>query len=47
MSGVYGGWGGVQKWLREQDVSFCPQGLENLVVFYEKCLNDFGNYVEI
>jgi hypothetical protein len=45
-SGLYGGWGGVQKWLWEQEVSFCHQDLENLIVCYGKCLNKFGNYVE-
>jgi hypothetical protein len=37
--------GGVQKWLQEQKVSY-HQGLENLTVCYDKCLNNFGNYVE-
>jgi hypothetical protein len=46
-SGLYGGCGGVQKWLREQGVvSFYRQGLANLIVCYDKCLNKFGNYVE-
>jgi hypothetical protein len=44
-SWLCGGWGGVQKRLREQDVSFYRQGLENLMVYY-KCLTNFGNYVE-
>jgi hypothetical protein len=35
----------VQKWLQEQDVSYC-QGLENLIACYDKYLNNFGNYVE-
>jgi hypothetical protein len=35
------GWGGVQNWLREQDVvSFHRQGLENLILCYDKCLNN-------
>jgi hypothetical protein len=46
-SGLHGGWGGVQKWLWEQDVSFCRQGLENVIVRYDKCLNKLGNYVEV
>jgi hypothetical protein len=44
--GLYGGCGGVQKWLREQDVSFYRQGLENLIVRYDKCLIKFGDYVK-
>jgi hypothetical protein len=44
--GLYGEWGGGQKWLREQDVSLYRQGLENLVVCCAKCPNKFGNYVE-
>jgi hypothetical protein len=38
--------GGVQKWFREQDVSLYRQGLENLTVCCDRCLNKFGNYVE-
>jgi hypothetical protein len=34
----------VQKWLRQQDVSFYLQGLENLIVGFDKCLNMFGDY---
>jgi hypothetical protein len=45
-SWLYGGWSGVRKWLREQDVTFYCQGLEILVVCYDKCLNKFGNCVE-
>jgi hypothetical protein len=46
LSGLYAGWGGAQKWLQEQDVSFYCQGLENLIKHYDRCLNKFGNYVE-
>jgi hypothetical protein len=35
-----------KKWLRGQDVSFCRQGLENLIVRYGKCLNEFGDCAE-
>jgi hypothetical protein len=35
----------VQKWLREQNVSY-RQDLENFIVRYGKCPNKFGNYVE-
>jgi hypothetical protein len=45
-SGLYGGWGGVQKWLREQDGSSYSQGLENLIAFYDKCLKKFRNHME-
>jgi hypothetical protein len=38
-SGLYGGWGGVQKWFREQNVSLYRQGLENLIVLYDMYLN--------
>jgi hypothetical protein len=38
-------WGGVQKWLWEQDIIY-NQGLENLVIWYDKCLKKFGNNVE-
>jgi hypothetical protein len=38
--------GREQKWLWEQDFSFYRQGLENLIVSYDKCLNKFGNFVE-
>jgi hypothetical protein len=43
---LYGGWGGVQKRLQEQDISFYYQGLENHIVCYEQCLNKFGNHEE-
>jgi hypothetical protein len=36
----------VKKCLREQNVSFYRQGLENLVVRYDKCLNKFGNCMQ-
>jgi hypothetical protein len=45
-SGLYGGWGGDQKWFREQDVSLHRHGLESLIVRCDKCLNKFGKYVE-
>jgi hypothetical protein len=45
-SGVYVGLGGVHKWLREKDFSFFRQGLDNLIVCYDKCLNKFRSYVE-
>jgi hypothetical protein len=32
----------VQKRLQQKDVSFYLQGLEDLIVRYEKCLNKFG-----
>jgi hypothetical protein len=36
----------AQKWLREQNVSFNRQDLENLIVRYDKCLNNFADYLE-
>jgi hypothetical protein len=36
----------VQELLREQDITFYRQGLENNVVYYDKCLNKFEDYVE-
>jgi hypothetical protein len=36
----------VQNWLREQNVSFQPQGLENVIVLYDECLNKFGDQVK-
>jgi hypothetical protein len=45
-SGLYGGWAGIQKWLRDQDVTFYRQGLENLAVFYDKYLKEIENYAE-
>jgi hypothetical protein len=36
----------VQKWLLEQDVPFYSQGLENVIIYYDNCLNKFGDYVE-
>jgi hypothetical protein len=36
----------VQKWLRDQYVFFYRQGLENLLVRYDKCLYKFGDYVK-
>jgi hypothetical protein len=36
----------VQKWLQEQDISFYHQGLENLIVCYDRCLNKFGDCLE-
>jgi hypothetical protein len=42
---LYSGRDGVRKWLQEKDVSFYYQGLENLIVFYDKCLKRFENYV--
>jgi hypothetical protein len=38
--------GAAHKLLREQDISFYRQGLENLIVYYDKRLNKFGNYAE-
>jgi hypothetical protein len=43
-SWLYCEWGGVQKWLREQEVSH-RQGLENFIVCYGRCLKKFGKYV--
>jgi hypothetical protein len=36
----------VQKWLWEHGVSFYRQGLENVIVRYDKFLNKFGDYVK-
>jgi hypothetical protein len=36
----------VQKLLREQDFFFYRLGLENLIVYFEKCLMKFEYYVE-
>jgi hypothetical protein len=36
----------VQKWLPEQDVCCYRQGLENLIVCFDKCLITFGDHVE-
>jgi hypothetical protein len=35
----------VQKLLREQNVSLYRQGLADLIVRYDKCLDKFGDYV--
>jgi hypothetical protein len=37
-SWLYDGWDGAQTWLREQDISFYHQGLQSLIVCYDKCL---------
>jgi hypothetical protein len=36
----------VQKWLREQDVSVYRQGLETLIMHYDKWLKKFSGFVE-
>ena len=36
----------VRQWLRCQPDSFFRQGIENLVVRWDKCLNTLGDYVE-
>jgi hypothetical protein len=36
----------VRTWLLDQDISFHRQGLENLIVRYDKHLNKSGGYVE-
>ena len=36
----------VQKWLREQDVFVYCQGLETLIMHYDKCLKKFSGFVE-
>jgi hypothetical protein len=34
----------VQKWLRDEDVFFYRQNLENLIVRNDRCLNKFAGY---
>jgi len=36
----------VQKWLREQHISFYHQGLKNLIMLCVKCLKKYHNYKE-
>jgi hypothetical protein len=36
----------VQKWLREQHISFYHQGLKKLIMLSVKCLKKYRNYVE-
>uniref|UniRef100_A0A1B6ITX5 Tc1-like transposase DDE domain-containing protein n=1 Tax=Homalodisca liturata TaxID=320908 RepID=A0A1B6ITX5_9HEMI len=36
----------VSGWLRAQAADFYAAGIEKLVTRYDKCLNNFGNYVE-
>jgi hypothetical protein len=36
----------VQKWLREQDISFHRRVFQNLILRYDKCLKRFGKCVE-
>ncbi|GBN70517.1 hypothetical protein AVEN_36744-1 [Araneus ventricosus] len=33
-------------WLSEQAASFYEEGIQNLVVRYDKCLNKLGSFVE-
>jgi hypothetical protein len=37
---------GVKNWLGTLAAPFCDEGLQNLVQWYDKCLNLGGNYVE-
>ncbi|GBN57507.1 hypothetical protein AVEN_20906-1 [Araneus ventricosus] len=36
----------VTSWLLEQAASFFEEGIQNLVVRYDKCLNKLGSFVE-
>ncbi|GBN07634.1 hypothetical protein AVEN_228391-1 [Araneus ventricosus] len=36
----------VTSWLLEQAASFYEEGIQNLVVRYDKCLNKLGSFVE-
>jgi len=36
----------VQKWLTSQVGAFYEEGIQNLVLRYDKCLNNGGEYVE-
>ncbi|GBO38618.1 Histone-lysine N-methyltransferase SETMAR [Araneus ventricosus] len=36
----------VTSWLLEQVASFYEEGIQNLVVRYDKCLNKLGSFVE-
>jgi hypothetical protein len=36
----------VLQWLSHQAANFYDEGIKNLVVQYDKCLNIGGNYVE-
>ncbi|GBN45965.1 Histone-lysine N-methyltransferase SETMAR [Araneus ventricosus] len=36
----------VTSWLLEQATSFYEEGIQNLVVRYDKCLNKLGSFVE-
>ncbi|GBM24462.1 hypothetical protein AVEN_41107-1 [Araneus ventricosus] len=36
----------VTSWLSEQAASFYEEGIQNLVVRYDKCLNKLGSFVE-
>ncbi|GBL94827.1 hypothetical protein AVEN_197511-1 [Araneus ventricosus] len=36
----------VTSWLSEQAASFYEEGIRNLVVRYDKCLNKLGSFVE-
>ncbi|GBL96459.1 Histone-lysine N-methyltransferase SETMAR [Araneus ventricosus] len=36
----------VTSWLLEQATSFYEEGIQNLVVKYDKCLNKLGSFVE-
>ncbi|GBN35142.1 hypothetical protein AVEN_185117-1 [Araneus ventricosus] len=36
----------VTSWLSEQETSFYEEGIQNLVVRYDKCLNKLGSFVE-
>jgi histone-lysine N-methyltransferase SETMAR len=36
----------VQKWLTSQVAAFYEEGIQELVLRYDKCLNNGGEYVE-
>ena len=36
----------VQKWLTSQATTFCEEGIQKLVLCYDKCLNNGSEYVE-
>jgi len=38
--------GAVHKWLTWQAAAFCEEGTQKLVLRYDKCLNNGGEYVE-
>jgi len=36
----------VRQWFRQQPASFFASGIQKLVDRWDKCLNEFGRYVE-